>query len=250
LILLTNDDGVDAPGIAAMKEQLSSLEEVVVAAPEGEMSGVSHSVTLDMPITVRWIDEHTAAVRGTPTDCVLLAVHGFMKKKPSIVVSGINLGPNLGNDVTYSGTVAAAMEAAILGFRAAAISLSTRKDPDFGPAARFGRRLVEFLKETDLPPGTFLNVNVPNVGEEKVKGTRLTRLGRRTYRDDVVELSDPGGEACYRIGGEPRSELEEGTDVEAVALGYISVTPLTLDLTDYRYLKFLSDRTCLEELDQ
>ena len=237
MILLTNDDGINAPGILAMRESLKKTDEVIVAAPEGEMSGVSHSVTLEKPITVRWVDKGTAAVSGTPTDCVLLAVHGFMKQKPSIVVSGINLGPNLGNDVTYSGTVAAALEASILGFDAVAISLCTRRNPDFGPAARFGSRLVEFLREKHLPPGVFLNVNVPDLSERGLKGVRMTRLGRRTYRDDVVQLADPEGEACYKIGGEPVCELEEGTDVQAVADGYISVTPVTLDLTDHGYLE-------------
>jgi 5'-nucleotidase len=222
-----------------MQRHLETLEEVVVAAPESEMSGVSHSVTLETPITVKWIDEKTASVAGTPTDCVLLAVHGFLKERPSLVVSGINLGPNLGNDVTYSGTVAAAMEASILGFKAVAISLSTRTDPDFEPAARFGVRLVEFLRQTDLPAGVFLNVNVPNVDEKKLKGIRITRLGRRTYREDVVELADPEGAACYKIGGEPTCEMEEGTDVQAIADGCISVTPLSLDLTDHRYLEVM-----------
>jgi 5'-nucleotidase len=220
-----------------MRDRLDDLDRVVVAAPEGEMSGVSHSVTLEKPIKVRWLDESTAAVSGTPTDCVLLAVHGFLREKPDMVVSGINLGPNLGNDVTYSGTVAAALEASILGFNALAISLCTREEADFGSAARFGTKMVEFIRKKRLPPGVFLNVNVPNLNDKDLRGVRVTRLGRRTYRDDVVQLSDPVGEACYKIGGEPVCELEEGTDVQATAEGYISVTPVSLDLTDHVYLE-------------
>jgi 5'-nucleotidase len=201
------------------------------------MSGVSHSVTLEKPITVRWLNDGIAAVSGTPTDCVLLAVHGFLRERPNMIVSGINLGPNLGNDVTYSGTVAAALEASILGFDALAISLCTREEADFGSAARFGAKMVGFLRKRRLPPGVFLNVNVPNLNEKALRGVRVTRLGRRTYRDDVVQLSDPEGEACYKIGGEPVCEMEEGTDVQAVAEGYISVTPVSLDLTDHAYLE-------------
>jgi len=248
MVLLTNDDGIAAPGIGVMREHLEMFEEVIVAAPESEMSGVGHSVTLDVPILVKWFDERTAVVRGTPTDCVLLAVHGFMKRRPSVVVSGINLGPNLGSDVTYSGTVAAALEAAIHGIKAVAISLSTRSDPDFGPAARFGARLIRFLEEKNLPPGVFLNVNVPNMSDEEIRGIRMTRLGRRVYRDDVVQLADHVGEEFYRIGGEPVCELEQGTDVEAIADGYVSITPMSLDLTDHSYLEIMGSWCELEGL--
>jgi 5'-nucleotidase len=172
---------------------------------------------------------------------VLLAVHELMKKRPDIVVSGINLGPNLGNDVTYSGTVAAAWEAAIHGIKAVAISVASRKDPDFEPAARFGLRLVQHLVDVEVPSGAFLNVNVPNASDGEIQGVRITRLGRRTYRDDVIQLDDPEGEMCYKIGGEPVCEMEEGTDVEAIESGFISVTPISLDLTDHSFLRELKE---------
>ena len=241
MILLTNDDGIQAPGLKVMRGHLEELGSVMVVAPEDEMSGVSHSVTLEKPISVRWIDKNTAAVGGTPTDCVLLAVHKLMKKRPDIVVSGINLGPNLGNDVTYSGTVAAALEAAIHGIKAVAISVASRKDPDFEPAARFGKKLVQHLAALEVPSGTFLNVNVPNAPNGKIRGVRITRLGRRTYRDDVIQLDDPEGEECYKIGGEPICEIEEGTDVEAIESAFISVTPISLDLTDHTFLRELKE---------
>lgn len=238
MILLTNDDGIRARGLMAMRDHLEDLGSVMVVAPENEMSGVSHSVTLEKPIRVRWIDRNTAAVNGTPTDCMLLAVHELLKKRPDVVVSGINLGPNLGNDVTYSGTVAAALEAAIHGIKAVSISVVSRKDPDFGPAARFGKKLIQHLKGVEVPSDTFLNVNVPD-GE--VRGVRITRLGRRTYRDDVVQIDDPEGKMYYKIGGEPVCEMEEGTDVEAIEKGFISVTPISLDLTDHSFLRGLKE---------
>jgi len=241
LILLTNDDGIDAPGLKIMRKHLEELDWVMVVAPQEEQSAASHSVTLDKPIEVRWIDQNTAAVKATPTDCVLLAVHRLMKKKPDIVVSGINLGPNLGNDVTYSGTVAAALEASIHGINAIAISLVAREDPDFESAARFGRRLAEHLARFGLPHGTFLNVNVPNMKGKEIRGVRITRLGRRVYRDDVVKVDGPAGAVCYKIGGEPVCEMEEGTDVKAVDSGFISVTPVNLDLTDHTFLDDLKD---------
>lgn len=241
MILLTNDDGIRAHGLKVMRGHLEELGSVMVVAPEDEMSGVSHSVTLEKPISVRWVDQNSAAVRGTPTDCVLLAVHKLMKKRPDIVVAGINLGPNLGNDVTYSGTVAAALEAAIHGIKAVAISVASRKDPDFEPAARFGKKLVQHLAALEVPTGTFLNVNVPNAPNGEIRGVRITRLGRRTYRDDVIQLDDPEGEECYRIGGEPICEMEEGTDVEAIESAFISVTPISLDLTDHTFLRELKE---------
>ena len=247
MILLTNDDGIDAPGIKAMREHLEDLDEVRVIAPMGEMSGVSHSVTLEKPIEVRWLDERTAAVTATPTDCVLLALHGILEAKPRIVISGINLGPNLGNDVTYSGTVAAALEAAIHGIKAIAISLATRRDPDFETAARFGRKLAEHVLKTDLAPGVFLNVNVPMLDGRKIRGVRVTRLGRRVYRDDIVKISGLEDKVLYRIGGEPVCHMDDGTDVQALEESFISVTPLCLDLT---HQESVSQLKGLEELGE
>jgi 5'-nucleotidase len=247
LILLTNDDGIDAPGIKVMREYLEDLDEVRVVAPMGEMSGVSHSVTLEKPIEVKWLGDRTAAVTATPTDCVLLALHGILEKKPAIVISGINLGPNLGNDVTYSGTVAAALEAAIHGVKAMAISLATRKDPDFEPAARFGRKLAEYLLNTSLAPGVFLNVNVPKLDGRSIRGVRVTRLGRRVYRDDIVKISGFKDRVLYKIGGEPVCHMDEGTDVQALEENFISVTPLSLDLT---HQESVSELKGLEELGE
>jgi 5'-nucleotidase len=237
VLLLTNDDGINAPGLKILRRHLETVDSVLVAAPENEMSAVSHSVTLRKPINVRWIDDKTAAVSGTPTDCVLVAVRGFMKKnKPDVVVSGINLGPNLGNDVTYSGTVAAALEAAIHGIKAVAISLAGYEKVDFEPAAEFCTKLVSHLGSVELPAGTFLNVNVPDVEGDRIRGVRVTSLGRRVYRDDVREVCDPEGFACYTIGGDPVCEMEEGSDVEAIESNFISVTPISLSMTDMGFI--------------
>jgi 5'-nucleotidase len=236
LILVSNDDGIHSEGIAALAEALAEMGDVVVVAPDRERSAVSHSLTLHRPLRVEQVAARRYAVDGTPTDCVNLAVNGILDRRPALVVSGINKGANLGDDVTYSGTVSAAMEGTLLGIPSLAVSLLGREGFRFDVAAGFARRLAAWVIERGLPADTLLNVNVPApVDGRPVRGFALTRMGRRRYGDAIVEKVDPRGKKYYWIGGE---ELEfedtEGTDFHAVSQGLISVTPIHLDLTNYK----------------
>lgn len=256
LILVTNDDGVRAPGISVLAEHLSSLGRVVVIAPDRERSAASHSLTLHSPLRAEEFAPDVFAVDGTPTDCVNLGIHGLLGQPPDLVVSGINLGANMGDDITYSGTVSAAMEATLMGVPAFAVSLDTRQGQrkDFQPAARFAARLAAQVARRGLPPDTFLNVNVPRLHGGTIHGVRLTRQGKRIYQDLVVEKIDPRGRKYYWIGGgEPSFQDLEGTDFHAVSKGCISVTPLHLDLTNYRSFENLTGwdlETILAEPDE
>ncbi len=236
LILVSNDDGVHSAGIAALVEALRDLGQVVVVAPDRERSAVSHSLTLHRPLRVEEIGPGRYAVDGTPTDCVNLGVNGILPRRPALVVSGINKGANLGDDVTYSGTVSAAMEGTLLGLPAFAVSLLGRGDFRFEAAARFARRLAAWVLERGLPPDTLLNVNVPTpLDGEPIRGFALTRMGRRRYGDAIIEKVDPRGKKYYWIGGDELAfEEAEGTDFHAVSHGLISVTPIHLDLTNYK----------------
>jgi 5'-nucleotidase len=232
LILVSNDDGHFSDGIKALTAAMEPLGEVVVVAPEAEQSAASHAISLHRPLRIKEIRPHWYAVDGTPTDCAYLAVNHILRgRKPDLMVSGINHGPNLADDVTYSGTVAAAMESSILGLPAIAFSLATRKGFEFGPAARFARALAQAALARPLRPGMLLSVNIPS-GE--IKGYRVTRLGKHTYGFDVIENVDPRGRKYYWIGGNDYAfEDVPGTDVHAVLReGLVSVTPLQLDLTD------------------
>jgi 5'-nucleotidase len=235
-ILLTNDDGIRAEGICRLREALAHLGKTTVVAPERQQSGSSHALTLSDPLRVSYLDEDTISVDGTPTDCVLLAMRGLLRGvRPDILVSGMNHGPNLGDDVTYSGTVAAAFEGTLLGLPSVAISISSWEACKFEAGARFASVVAENVLEHGLPEGTLLNVNVPSVAPEEIKGVKITKLGKRIYRDDVVKKKDPRGKDYYWIGGQPPIWCQgEETDFEAVESGMISVTPLHLDLTDYK----------------
>jgi 5'-nucleotidase len=251
-ILLTNDDGIESPGIRVLLKELISLARVTVLAPDHNWSAAGHTKTMHKPLRVsvyplyiepereggaggREVEAYTTT--GAPSDCVALALLGILPEEPDLVVSGINQGANLGHDVTYSGTVAAAMEAAIFGLPAVALSLDSFDSHDFAFAARMGAAVVEQVRERGLPHGTFLNVNVPNGSQQDVGGVVVTRLGRRVYRDVLVERQDPRGRPYYWIGGEPPSGHEdEGTDIWAVAKGYVSITPIHLDMTAHRLL--------------
>jgi 5'-nucleotidase len=236
-ILVTNDDGIGADGIRALAKAMETLGNVTIVAPDREQSATSHALTLHRPLRIRKIAERELSVDGTPTDAVLLGVHGFLKERPALVVSGINHGPNMGNDVLYSGTVAAASEGTFLGIPSVAISLATWGTADFGPPARVARTLVAQLLRRGLPARTCLNVNVPPIPWDEIKGVRVTRLGKRVYRDVIVEKTDPRGKLYYWIGGEePTWENDDTSDFTAVERGYVSVTPLTFELTDYKEL--------------
>ena len=244
-ILLTNDDGILARGILAAKAALDELGDVVVVAPERQRSAAGHAITLHKPIRLvptPLPDGSTGfACSGTPTDCVTLGYEIALKGRCDLVVSGINAGANLGWDLTYSGTVSAAMEGAVLGLPAFAISLVLENggpDPgDFGPAARFAVRLARQLAETPMPPVTLLNVNVPNRTEAEQRGVAVTHQGRREYVDRIVSREDPSGRPYYWLAGSLREEAPDpGSDVHAILEDRISVTPVHLDMTAYALL--------------
>jgi 5'/3'-nucleotidase len=235
MILVSNDDGIHSEGLRALGDALASLDDVVVVAPDRERSAASHSLTLHRPLRVEEIRPGWHAVDGTPTDCVLLAVHGILREPPRLLVSGINRGANLGDDVHYSGTVSAAKEGTLLGIPSIALSLAARADFRFEASARFAKRLAAFTLEHGLPSDTLLNVNVPPGDDAGASSQfRLTRLGRRRYSDVITEKVDPRGRKYYWIGGaEIAATAESGTDLDAVGAGMISVTPVRLDLTNY-----------------
>ncbi len=242
-ILVTNDDGIHSSGLLVLAEALSAVGEVVVVAPDRERSAVSHSLTLHHPLRAEEIRPGVFAIDGTPTDCVNLGIHGLFPGRPDLVVSGINRGSNMGDDITYSGTVSAAMEATLMGVPAFAVSLDSPglRREDYLPAARFAARMAAQVARQGLPPDTLLNVNVPLSPSGGIRGVRLTRQGKRVYKDLVVEKLDPRGRKYYWIGaGELGFENLEGTDFHAVASGFISVTPLHLDLTNYRSFEALA----------
>src|SRR5512146_508497 len=234
MILVTNDDGVYSPGIQILAKRLRELDEVVIVAPDRERSAAGHSMTLHRPLLIEEVKEAMFSVNGTPTDCVNIAVKGLLKETPRLVVSGINKGPSLGDDVTYSGTVAGAMEGILLGIPSFAVSLAAREDFLFAEAAEVALRTADSIYKQGLPVGTLLNINVPNLPVSEIQGTRITRLGKRIYHQMTVERVDPRGKKYYWIGGgEPEWEREEGTDLDAVDRKFVSVTPLHLDMTDY-----------------
>lgn len=233
-ILVTNDDGIFSEGLKCLAEAMSEVGKVSVVAPDREQSATGHSLTLHRPLRLQKVREHWYSVDGTPTDCVNMAVQGVLKEaRPDLVVSGINYGVNMGDDVTYSGTVSAAFEANMHQLPAVAFSQEIGEDFSFEDSARLAREIVEVLVEGDLPEDLLLNVNFPAC---ECKGIRWTRLGKRYYHQSVVEKTDPMGRKYYWIAGSPRWEKQDGTDHEAVTAGLASVTPLHLDLTDYRGL--------------
>ncbi|RMH20986.1 MAG: 5'/3'-nucleotidase SurE [Acidobacteria bacterium] len=234
-VLVTNDDGIFSEGLKLLAEALGELGRVVVVAPDREQSASGHSLTLHRPLRIRQVREHWYAVDGTPTDCVNLAVQGLLKEEPpDVVASGINVGLNLGNDVTYSGTVSATFEARLQKLPAIAFSQEVAEGCSFERAADFARRLLATLIDDGLPSDLHLNVNFP---AGPYRGVRLGKLARRYYRQTVVAKTDPRGRTYYWIGGEPEWEEEPGTDQAALSQGYVSITPLHLDLTDYAGLE-------------
>ncbi len=240
LILVSNDDGIYSDGILTLAKALKQIARVVVVAPDRERSAVSHSLTLQRPLRIERVRPGYYAVDGTPTDCVNLAINKFLKEKPSLVVSGINKGGNLGDDITYSGTVSAAIEGTLLGVPSFAVSLVSRDDFKFKVAAKVAVALAKEILTKGLPKDTLLNVNVPNVDEKDIKGVKLTKQGKRIYSDAVIEKVDPRGKKYYWIAGEEIGyERIRGSDILAVKNNYISITPLHLDLTNYKSLREL-----------
>ena len=248
-ILVTNDDGVTAPGLLALAQVMRQLGKVSVVAPDHNWSASGHVKTMHRPLRVKettLADGSLAlASDGAPSDCVALALLGLISEKIDLVVSGINPYANIGHDVTYSGTVTAAMEAAIGGVPGLAVSLDSperfKGSADYGPAARAARRVAEMLMQHNPSVQTLLNINVPFLPDEQIKGMLVTRQGLRIYRDKLDERMDPRGKPYYWIGGDyPTGVPDEGTDFGALRQGYVSITPLDLDLTDYRAQELLS----------
>jgi 5'-nucleotidase len=249
-ILVTNDDGISSTGIKMLAKALRSVGEVFVVAPETEQSAVSHALTLHRPLRHREVDHNSFYVNGTPTDCVVIAVNKLLPHRPDIILSGINHGGNLGDDITYSGTVAAAMEGTMLGIPSVAVSLVIdyadngdylKSESRFATAAEYAGKLSRNVLENGLPKDTLLNVNVPDTG--KINGVKITKQGKLVYDGAIRELSDPRGRTCYWIGGGiPQWESGEKTDLEAVRNGFISVTPVHLDLTNYEAIRYLEEK--------
>ncbi len=242
-ILVSNDDGIHSEGLHALEETLRSVGEVYTVAPDRERNAVSHALTLHRPLRIDEIAPRRFAVNGTPTDCVNLAVKGFLPVRPDMVVSGINKGPNLGDDITYSGTVAAAIEGTLLGIMSFAVSVvGTPPNYHFSPAAEFATSLATHIAAHGLPDKTLLNVNVPNLDRPELKGYRFTHQGKRRYGEKIENCPNPRGQPYYWIGGDDLGfDPEEGSDCLAVNEGYISVTPLQVDLTNYRALQAIRD---------
>jgi 5'-nucleotidase len=236
-ILLSNDDGYFAPGLAALADALSKLAEIVVVAPERDRSGASNSLTLDRPLIVRCSHNGFHYVNGTPTDCVHLAVTGLLDEMPDMVISGINHGANMGDDTIYSGTVAAATEGFLLGIPSMAISLASKSAGNYTTAARVARELFERFRDRPGAVPLLLNVNVPDIAYEQLEGTEVTRLGRRHKAEGVVKSVNPRGETVYWVGAAgDAQDAGAGTDFHAIAHRKVSVTPLQIDLTQYANL--------------
>lgn len=245
-ILLTNDDGIHAPGINAVRDALAEIGEVFMVAPERQRSAAGHAITLHKPLRITPLTllngQKGFATNGTPTDCVTLGYDVVMESKCDLVVSGINAGPNLGWDLTYSGTVAAAIEGAVLGIPSFAISVAAEHgvEIDYAPAAKFAVQLAKQLLADSLPPNTLLNVNVPAVPEAEIQGITITHQGRREYVDRIVARTDPSGRPYYWQAGSIREDMPDpGSDVHAILEKQISVTPVHLDLTAYPLLERL-----------
>jgi len=236
-ILLSNDDGYQAPGLRYLAQEIKNIADVVIVAPERNRSGSSSSLTLDTPLRAIRVADNFHYVNGTPTDCVHLAITGFLKEEPQMVVSGINAGANLGDDVIYSGTVAAAIEGRFLGLPAIAISLASRESKHYETAALAAGILVKQIQQQPLPAELILNVNVPDLPWKDIAGFQATRLGHRYKADATQSATDPLGRTIYWVGGAgPERDAGIGTDFFAISQKYISVTPLHVDLTRHNII--------------
>ncbi len=241
-ILITNDDGIHSQGLSVLKTALSSIARVMVIAPDRERSATGHSLTLTHPVRVEEIGEDSFVTDGTPADCENIGVMGLISVKPDLIVSGINPAPNLGDDVTYSGTVAAAMEGTLLGIPSFAVSINGSNNLYLESAGMTAVKIAQLIEKHGLPEGTFLNVNVPNLSSERINGMVITRQGKRAYREELLKRVDPRGKTYYWIGSKGIIDSQEqGTDVYAISEDMISITPLHLDLTDYAAMQCLKN---------
>lgn len=241
-ILVSNDDGINSEGLYALVETAKELaEEVFVVAPDRDQSAASHSLSLHKPLRADKVADNIYSVEGTPTDCINLAVNGlFRDKKPDLIVSGINKAANMGDDITYSGTVSAAIEGTLLKVPSIAFSLASRSNFNFSTGAAYSKIIMKYVIANGLPDGTLLNVNVPNLTMEEIKGIKITKQGKRIYNEMIVRDVDPRGREYFWIGGNELDFIEiEESDIVSVNAGYVSVTPIRLDMTDYSYLEKL-----------
>ncbi len=240
LILVTNDDGIHANGIDVLAKAMSEVGDVYVVAPDRERSAVSHALTLHRPLKVEELRQNVFSVNGTPTDCVALAIHKILPRRPDLVASGINRGANLGDDVTYSGTVSAAMEGTILGIPSFAVSMAGERPFLYDSAIPYAIEIAKYILDKALPYDTLLNVNVPNKPLDSLKGIRITKQGKRVYDNAIQDIFSPWGEKHYWIGGgKPYWEHGEDMDMHSVMDGFVSVTPVHMDLTNYSALEVL-----------
>ena len=241
-ILLSNDDGYLAPGLAALRSALDPIADIIVVAPERNHSGSSNSLTLDRPLRVQHLESNFYAVNGTPADCVHIALTGLLDEAPDLVVSGINNGSNLGDDTLYSGTVAAAMEGRYLGFPAIAVSLAGRQAKYYDTAGKIAADLVSKLESRPLPNDILLNVNVPDLPLDELKGVRATELGNRLPPSPAIKALDPNGQEVYWIGPAGRAKNKsDGTDFAAIIERYVSITPIQFDLTHHQRVAHLAE---------
>jgi 5'-nucleotidase len=239
-ILITNDDGIFSPGIEALAVALKTIGDVIVIAPDREKSATSQSLTITKPLKVIQINPNKYTIDGTPTDCIALGISKILDKKPDLVVSGINLGGNLGDDINYSGTVAAAKEGTLLGVPSFAISIVAFKDYIFEASMDIAPKIALMILKNGLPANTLLNVNLPLLPPDQIKGVKYTKQGKRIYNNSIKEINDPWGRPHFWIGGGiPTWDGGDDSDYHAISNGYISITPLQLDMTDYEYLKKL-----------
>ncbi len=240
LILVTNDDGVYAPGIRALFDAMTSLGEAVIVAPERDNSAVSHALTMNRPLRVMEVEKGIHTLDGTPTDCVTLGVNKILPRKPDLIVSGINPGANLGDDISYSGTVSAAIEGTLHGVPSLAFSLGGHPPYSFEVASAVAWKLASMALIWKQPPGTLLNINIPPIAAAEIRGIRFTRQGTRRYQDSIQETYDPWGRKHYWIGGGTvHWSGGDNTDEQALSRGYVSVTPIQLDLTNHAGLAYL-----------
>ncbi len=244
-ILVTNDDGIDSPGIKALAQALAKIGQIITIAPDRDNSAISHSLTMNRPLLLKKISPESYSLEGTPTDCVAIGIHKILKTKPDLLVSGINAGPNIGDDISYSGTVSAAVEGTMYSIPSMAVSLAG-KELDYSNAAAIAAKMAAIVLTKGLPENTLLNVNIPS--DKKIKGIRVTRQGRRLWQDSIQEVYDPWGKMFYWIGGgSPIKDSATDTDVHAIEQGYVSVTPIHLDKTNHEGIFHLKDDWLLEK---
>ncbi|WP_028951273.1 5'/3'-nucleotidase SurE [Sulfurihydrogenibium subterraneum] len=253
LVFLTNDDGYQSKGLLAIRQELLNAGyEVITITPDRNMSGTSHSLTFTRPLKIVELEKNFYYVAdGTPADCVHLGINVILNgKKPDLLVSGINTGPNIGNDVFYSGTVGAAREGTLFDIPSIALSVGSSKNPNYQEIAQVAMKIINVVALQGLPKGTFLNVNIPTIPKNQIKGFLLTKQGRSAYKEEIVKYLSPSKEEYYWIGGEEAllEECQPGTDYTAIKERYVSITPIKLDLTDYQAFEELDKRDFLSEI--